>query len=591
MAQLHFKREQIVIGATYGRFSSDNQREESLEDQINVCMKYAEENNIIINQEHVYTDAATSGSLRDRDSLSQLLQAARAKEFEVVIVDDFSRLSRNLIQTLTIIQELSYLGVSLISVQDNVDTSNEDSKINYQIQAMFNERYIDDLRKKTIRGQLGQKQRGFFLAEACFGYKTVPKGKIIKDKKGRSRPEGYDMIIVPHEATVVVRIFQMFNNKKSVSRIVNILNAEGVPSSKFEEHAWNVSTVNRILQNAKYIGKWTWGKLENRRDPSTGIIRQVPRKDGPLHEATHEGLRIVSKELWEQVQARRKEIENRGSTTKGMKGFLPKQGSYVNGYPKELLSGAMICSLCGSKIGKVSGKGGGYYGCMKATRSACSNKIKVRKNIAENLILSEVGKILTNTDAIKYVLSKVEEFGDKMLSTVPEEIRNINTELREKQRIVKNLASFISDGHSSKTIAELLSVAEQRIETLQAELRILEKTKKDTFKAPQIELIEGAIAHVKEILEKQTEQSAFLLRKLLGQISLQPVVPDTGKPYLLAVSNLQPLALFEEKRPHQGPLSVEPDSALDAGANSFHWWRWRESNPRPKIFHVKRLHA
>ncbi len=51
------------------------------------------------------------------------------------------------------------------------------------------------------------------------------------------------------------------------------------------------------------------------------------------------------------------------------------------------------------------------------------------------------------------------------------------------------------------------------------------------------------------------------------------------------MSNLQPLALLEDKRPQKGPLSTESDSGLDTGSNSFHWWRWRESKPTPILYH------
>jgi hypothetical protein len=144
-------------------------------------------------------------------------------------------------------------------------------------------------------------------------------------------------------------------------------------------------------------------------------------------------------------------------------------------------------------------------------------------------------------------------------------------------------------GKASK-LADSLVLSEHKIEVLTNELQILESTNKRVFKVPPIEWIEDRVAHVKEVLEKQTEQSALLLRKLLGTISLQPVTPDIGKPYLMAVSNLQPLVLLEVKWPRKGPLSPESDPVLDTGSNSLQWWRWRESNPRPKKLQTELLH-
>ena len=197
--------------AVYARYSSDNQRETSIDDQIGSCAAYARLNNMFIDPRHVYKDAATSGSLRDRDGLTKMMDAAREKQFDVILVDDLSRLSRNNVQMLMHIGELTFLGIPLCAVADNLDTSDEDSKLSYLVIGIVNEVYIDDLRKKTIRGQLGQKQRGFFIGEHTYGYKSEPFGEVKIDKKGRARPDGYKMSMVPAEVAVVKRIFTLFN--------------------------------------------------------------------------------------------------------------------------------------------------------------------------------------------------------------------------------------------------------------------------------------------------------------------------------------------------------------------------------------------
>ncbi len=579
--------------AIYGRYSSDNQREESIEDQISSCFVYAKAHNIVIDPKHIYTDSATSGQLRDREGLNNLLQAAREKKFDVVLVDDLSRLSRVNAQMLIHIQELNFMGIPIISVADNIDTSDEESKLTYQLKGIINEAYVDDLRKKTIRGQLGQKQRGFFIGEKTFGYKSEPYGNVTIDKKGKSRPEGYKIYIEPQETAVVKMIFQMADEGSALTRIVKDLNAAKVPNCKNTARGWNLSTIHRILRNEKYIGRWAWGKRQNKRNPITGVIRQVTREK-PLFEAEYEELRIIPQEQWERVQAKLISVEKNWKAKGGNPGFAKGHGSLVKVFPKELLSGSMVCSVCGGTICKVSGKGDGYYGCLRATKGGCTNKLLVRKNVAEPIILGGIGTIISNEDSLQFILKKVEEFVAKMCATVPEDISLKKTELSKVEKMVQNFVTFIAEGRSSKAIADSLSVSEQKMEALKNELLMLEATHKKVFKSPPMEWITERVAHVKEVLEEKTEQSALLLRKLLGQITLQPVTPDIGKPYLMATSKLQPLALFEEKRPQKGPLSLTfaCDSwGWDTGSNVFFWWRWRESNPRPKIVHERRLHA
>ena len=111
--------------AVYARYSSDNQRETSIDDQIRSCADYAKLNDMIIDPKHIYKDSATSGILRDRDGLIKMLEAARSNSFDVILVDDLSRLSRVNAQMLMHIEELAFLGIPLCSVADNLHTSNE----------------------------------------------------------------------------------------------------------------------------------------------------------------------------------------------------------------------------------------------------------------------------------------------------------------------------------------------------------------------------------------------------------------------------------------------------------------------------------
>ncbi|MDF3071349.1 MAG: recombinase family protein [Polyangiaceae bacterium] len=81
--------------AVYARFSSENQREQGIDDQIRVCREFAKRDGITILEEHIYFDEAQSGSIRARPGLEALKRAAEDKQFDAVLVDDSSRLSRD----------------------------------------------------------------------------------------------------------------------------------------------------------------------------------------------------------------------------------------------------------------------------------------------------------------------------------------------------------------------------------------------------------------------------------------------------------------------------------------------------------------
>ncbi len=134
--------------AIYARYSSGNQSEKSIDDQIRVCRNYCKDHEIIICEEHIYVNEAISGSLVNRPGLQALEKAAENKEFDAVVVDDLSRLSRSNHQMLTLVLKFNYYQVKLISISDGIVTDDENSKLGIQMRGLINELYLDDLRKK-----------------------------------------------------------------------------------------------------------------------------------------------------------------------------------------------------------------------------------------------------------------------------------------------------------------------------------------------------------------------------------------------------------------------------------------------------------
>src|SRR5438132_7628465 len=197
--------------AIYARYSSDNQRPESIDDQISACQELATARGYALRPTHIDEDEAKSGVLGDRAGLEALLTAARAQQFQAVLVDDLSRLSRNNHLLLTLYAELRFHDVRLISRADSLDSDDHHAKLEFQMRGIVNELYLDDLREKTLRGQKGQKARGFTVGEGTYGYRSVPVGEMRFDRRGRPRPEGYRMVIEPSEAAVVRRIFEDFS--------------------------------------------------------------------------------------------------------------------------------------------------------------------------------------------------------------------------------------------------------------------------------------------------------------------------------------------------------------------------------------------
>jgi len=312
-----------------------------------------------------------------------------------------------------------------------------------------------------------------------------------------------------------------------------------------------------------------WNKTESRRDPRTGRRRRFKKAESEwiIHE--DELLRIVPQELWERVRAARRKAKRSWPGGKGRRGFSAAQRGRVNHFPTHLLSSSMTCTECGSTIGQVSGKGGGYYGCLGAVKGKCENRILVRRRLAEKAILGAVQERLGTPENIHHVLKKVEEEVQKLYSHIPETIRLKEKELAANKCRVANFVDYIGEGRGSRALTKALLETERKVTVLETELQSLQRSEDKVFQAPPIEWIEERLANLRDVLEQQTQKSALVLRRLLGRIRLEPAVPETGRPYYVAHSSIDTLALIDES----------PGS--DKGSNSLRWWRRRGSNPRP----------
>src|SRR5262249_39641225 len=115
--------------AIYARYSSENQRPESIEDQIRACREVAAARGYGVDGAHIYRDDAKSGALRDRPGLEALLAAARTQQFQAVLVDDLSRLSRDNHYLLTLYAEFRFNGVRIISRADSLDSHDQHASV------------------------------------------------------------------------------------------------------------------------------------------------------------------------------------------------------------------------------------------------------------------------------------------------------------------------------------------------------------------------------------------------------------------------------------------------------------------------------
>ena len=173
--------------AIYARFSSDLQDVRSITDQLALAREYAVRQGWQIIAE--FTDAAISGaSMVNRPGLNELMRAAEARNFDVVLTESLDRLSRDLADSAGLHRQLVYWGVRIVTLADG-----DVNKMLVAVKGLLGSMFLDDLAQKTKRGQVGRVKAGRIPGGRCYGYDVVRDG----DDRGRRVINEAEANIVP----------------------------------------------------------------------------------------------------------------------------------------------------------------------------------------------------------------------------------------------------------------------------------------------------------------------------------------------------------------------------------------------------------
>ena len=229
----------------------------------------------------IYTDAAVSGaSIQGRRGIQALLAAAATTPppFDVVLVDDSSRIARDLPDALHVLRLLTFFGVRAIYISQQIDSASEQAETLLTVHGLVDGLYLQEMAKKIKRGLAGQLQRGFHTGGRTYGYRTVP----VPDPSGKHDangpvPLGKRLEIDEAEARIIVQVFEWYANGVGIPHIVDRLVAERISSPRGRR--WSDKHVRRILGNERYRGLQIWGQGRAEQRPGTNqrVWRPQPR--------------------------------------------------------------------------------------------------------------------------------------------------------------------------------------------------------------------------------------------------------------------------------------------------------------------------
>lgn len=406
----------------YARYSSDNQREESIEGQLRECTAYCKKNDITILR--TYIDRAMSAKTDHRPDFQRMIKDSAKGLFDVIIVWKLDRFARNRYDSAHYKAQLRKYGVKVLSATENISEGPEGIILESMLEGMA-EYYSAELSEKVIRGHTENALKCRYNGGTpTFGF------AIDKDKCYQ---------IDPRTAPVVLECFTRYDKGATMKEIVEYLIESGVTTVRGKKIDLNF--IARLLKNRKYIGEYSY-----------------------RHIVTPDGIpAIVPKDLFERVQQRLE--ANRKA---------PARHKAEDDY---LLTTKLFCGSCGAMMvgesGTSSSKGRKYhyYRCVNTKKKhSCEAKHKsVRKVPLENAVINAVRAKIMDDAFVEYVADAVMDIQSRESSVLPA----LRKQLEETERGITNMLNAIQMGIINASTKQRLDELEERKKDI--ELQIIQE--------------------------------------------------------------------------------------------------------------------
>lgn len=303
--------------AVYARYSTDAQKETSIDDQIRTCEEVAKRYGWQLSRSLIFADDAITGAAKathKREQYHALQTAIKARQVDVIICDQQCRLARSARESLNFFDELKVNGVRLLTA-DGFDSLQTTAQLLFGMKSVFAEFFLDETRHRVLRGMVGEFERGAMVTAVPYGYEVDAERS---SKEGRSLWKIHSV-----HSQVVKEIFEWRRMGKSLSQIAAELNRRQVatpqPSRASGLTFWRQSGVCRILQNPIYKGLY-----EVRFAGENG-------REGSVAQRFMPELTLIEEPAWRMCQ----------SHSSGVR----LKGQYGGG--KHALSGVFSCGKCG----------------------------------------------------------------------------------------------------------------------------------------------------------------------------------------------------------------------------------------------------
>lgn len=476
MSRTIIRENRRKVAVAYARFSSNNQREESIDAQLRAIREYCEKENIELIAE--FTDEAVSGKTDDREDFQNMINKLLKGHIQAdyVLVHKFNRFARNKFDSALYKKKLRDIDVKVVSVSQKIDDTPEGELLEGFLETIdqyYSANLAAEVRKGLRENALKGKHSG---GQVLFGYS-------LDD-------EGY---YVPNEnAKIVKRIFEEYAQGYAKTEICERLNKEGYRNQRGKK--FNTRTLYDLLRNEKYIGNYVYTIDKKETIRLDGIIKDHP----------------IDKRLWITVQELCKDSSEKTKARQRTK----KRYYYLTGKAYCEECGSKICSN-GSKRSNGKGKLNYYYQCVGKVKEKNGCKLPaLNKDWVEPRVLKAIMDVVMNEEQVNQIAQIAYEEILAMRDTPVVTTAQLKKELAQIDKKQERLADLYMDGDMSK---EMLDEKNGELARRRYQIEDELEKRKNVFEAEDItpkDIKEFIVQYVEDI-QNEYDQSDDEFKRIM----------------------------------------------------------------------------
>lgn len=507
----------------YARFSSEGQRQSSINDQAASCRDFAARRGLPP-PGRVFKDEAVSVKDGLAPNFHRLLDEVRAGRVGMIYVDELSRISRVTEDVLHVQRLLRFHQASLWAVHEGIDIIEENSDIHVLFGGHKNEMATRDARHRIKRSMDGNLRRGLSNGDVALGYRSIALTDEEIAELGLARREKdlrpYKRFIIDEvEAKIVHMIFNWFvHDKMTIRSIARRLNKARTPrGGKARTNTWRPGDVRKVLSNRRYIGFRFRNKTQIVTNPDTGGKTQRAQSKEDYIEIHDASLAIVDEAMFDAAQERLAEYRQ---TYRHRRSNARKRAGSLQAYsPRKLFSGTLICGACGKPLVQKWCNGVPYYLCPDTGNGLCKNVMQANRDLAHEVLLAaireETAPVLVADRVLELLLS---ELADAEASSSGD-TKSLQTALAKVEKEIENLTNALARRPDSKAILDALDAREASKRQLEIAIRKAERRRAKPKAKPTVEWVRQHLQdHFQELVETNVTRAALVLRAITGPI-------------------------------------------------------------------------